>query len=255
MGTTIISVECIDQSLNIKKKPLIASGGIECDTIEFTFCALWDGFSKVAVFYRNEREVYHVEICDDKCTIPKEVLVNPGYLYFGVFGVKDGVTRTSSVISYKVEAGAITDGIKPPEPTPSIYEKILKHEEEIAKKLNASELPTAINTALAQAKESGEFDGPAGADGYTPVKGVDYYTDADRDELVQAVMSALPSGGTDGQVLTRTETGHEWRDLPSGLPDGGNPGDVLVRTESGAEWQAMDKLASEDADELMNMLK
>ena len=35
--------------------------------------------------------------------------------------------------------------------------------------------------------------GPAGADGYTPVKGVDYYTDADKDEIVQAVMSALPA--------------------------------------------------------------
>ena len=35
--------------------------------------------------------------------------------------------------------------------------------------------------------------GPAGTDGYTPVKGVDYYTDADKDELVQAVMSALPA--------------------------------------------------------------
>lgn len=217
MGTTIISVRVTDQSLNVKKKPLIASGGIECDTIEFTFCALWDGFSKVAVFYRNKRDVYHVEICDDKCTIPKEVLVNPGYLYFGVFGVKDGVTRTSSVISYKVEAGAITDGIKPPEPTPSIYEKILKLEEEIAKKLNASELPTAINTALAQAKESGEFDGPqgpegpqgpkgdtgatgpagetgpAGADGYTPVRGTDYWTASDQEQIVSDVLAALPT--------------------------------------------------------------
>lgn len=218
-------------------------------------------------------------------------MVNPGYLYFGVFGVKDGVTRTSSVISYKVEAGALTDGIKPPESTPSIYEKILKLEKEIAKKLDASELPTAINTALAQAKivltvngigadengnveidatgggggtgsyytpsvsASGELSwtpssagmpavppanitgpkgdtgpagqngvsathswagttltvtsasgtssadlkgdtgarGPAGADGYTPVKGTDYFTEADKTELVQAVLSALPA--------------------------------------------------------------
>ena len=35
--------------------------------------------------------------------------------------------------------------------------------------------------------------GAAGPAGYTPVKGVDYYTDADKDELVQAVMSALPA--------------------------------------------------------------
>lgn len=35
--------------------------------------------------------------------------------------------------------------------------------------------------------------GATGPAGYTPVKGVDYYTDADKDELVQAVMSALPA--------------------------------------------------------------
>ena len=253
MGTTIISVECIDQSLNIKKKPLIASGGIECDTIEFTFGALWDGFSKVAVFYRNENEVYHVEIGDDKCTIPKEVLVNPGYLYFGVFGVKDGVTRTSSIISYKVEAGAITDGIKPPEPTPSIYEKILKLEKEITKKLDASELPTAINTALAQAKESGEFDGPVGPAG--PAGPAGERGPAGPVGPAGPKGDSLPSGGTDGQVLTRTKTGHEWRNLPSGLPEGGNPGAVLIRTEGGAVWQQIDKLEATDADELMSMLQ
>lgn len=41
--------------------------------------------------------------------------------------------------------------------------------------LESSALPTAINTALAQAKASGEFDGADGKDGYTPVKGVDYF--------------------------------------------------------------------------------
>lgn len=34
--------------------------------------------------------------------------------------------------------------------------------------------------------------GPAGADGKTPVKGVDYYTETDKQEMVQAVISALP---------------------------------------------------------------
>lgn len=36
-------------------------------------------------------------------------------------------------------------------------------------------------------------DGKNGADGYTPVKGKDYYTDADKAEMVQAVLAALPS--------------------------------------------------------------
>ena len=46
-------------------------------------------------------------------------------------------------------------------------------------KLDSSALSSAIDSALAQAKESGEFDG---AEGYTPVKGVDYFTQDDISE-------------------------------------------------------------------------
>lgn len=100
-----------------------------------------------------------------------------------------------------------------------------------------AELQTAVDTALAQAKESGEFDGAdgtsvtvtsvsestadggsnvvtfsdgktvtikngltgspgkqgeSGQDGYTPVKGTDYWTVADRTEMVNDVLAALP---------------------------------------------------------------
>ena len=46
-------------------------------------------------------------------------------------------------------------------------------------KLDASALPEAINEALAQAKESGEFKGNPGEPGYTPVKGIDYFDGQD----------------------------------------------------------------------------
>ena len=65
-----------------------------------------------------------------------------------------------------------------------------------ANKLDASKLPEVINDALAQAKESGEFDGDPG---YTPVKGKDYYTEADKAEMVSAVIAALPV--YDGEVI------------------------------------------------------
>lgn len=35
--------------------------------------------------------------------------------------------------------------------------------------------------------------GPQGPAGYTPVKGKDYYTDADKAEMVNAVLAALPA--------------------------------------------------------------
>lgn len=54
-------------------------------------------------------------------------------------------------------------------------------------KLDTSKLPEAIDIALAQAKDRGEFDGK------TPVKGEDYFTEADKTELVNAVMTALPT--------------------------------------------------------------
>lgn len=37
------------------------------------------------------------------------------------------------------------------------------------------------------------YNGKDGADGYTPVKGVDYFTDADKTDFVNAVLAALPA--------------------------------------------------------------
>lgn len=60
--------------------------------------------------------------------------------------------------------------------------------------ISSDQLIAAVEEALQDAKDSGEFDG---ADGYTPVKGTDYYTEADKAEMVSLVLTALPtwSGG------------------------------------------------------------
>ena len=53
-----------------------------------------------------------------------------------------------------------------------------------------------------------------------------------------ADVGAMPavSGGSAGQVLTKTEAGQEWQDAPDGLPEGGQDGQVLTKTASGAQW-------------------
>lgn len=58
----------------------------------------------------------------------------------------------------------------------------LTEHQDISGKLDADKLPEAINLALAQAKDSGEFDGK---DGRTPVKGTDYFTEADKQEIAE----------------------------------------------------------------------
>ena len=61
----------------------------------------------------------------------------------------------------------------------------------------------------------------------------------------------IPSGGTPGQVLTKTSTGEEWSDAPSGLPEGGTEGQILEKTSSGAAWVDAPEsgLTQEQADE------
>lgn len=41
-------------------------------------------------------------------------------------------------------------------------------------------------------KVLGKIKGEDGVDGYTPQKGVDYYTEEDKAEMVEMVMAALP---------------------------------------------------------------
>lgn len=62
------------------------------------------------------------------------------------------------------------------------------------------------------------------------------------DEVQENVENVLPSGGTTGQVLTKTSTGEEWSDAPSGLPEGGTEGQVIKKTADGAEWDNADWL-------------
>lgn len=67
-------------------------------------------------------------------------------------------------------------------------------------KLGASDLQAATDAALAQAKASGAFDGAPGKDGKTPVRGTDYWTAADKAEMVSSVIAELPV--YDGEAVT-----------------------------------------------------
>ena len=67
-------------------------------------------------------------------------------------------------------------------------------DKKINDKLDTIELESAIETALFNAKASGEFDGAKGETGYTPVKGVDYFTETDKAELITNVLEELTKG-------------------------------------------------------------
>lgn len=128
---SVLKVKCIDQVLTIVNAPLIASGDIQTDVVQFEFCPMWDGYVKTAIFYRNENEVYPVLVdIDSTAVIPQEVLKEEGLLYFGVHGVLDNQVRTSQVLRYRIVKGALVDETVIPDPTPDIYSQILTKIEE-----------------------------------------------------------------------------------------------------------------------------
>ena len=53
-----------------------------------------------------------------------------------------------------------------------------------------TKVPIMVNEALANAKASGDFDG---ADGVTPVRGIDYWTESDKAEIKSYVNEAMPN--------------------------------------------------------------
>ena len=82
----------------------------------------------------------------------------------------------------------------------------LTEHQDISGKLDASALPTAINTALAQAKASGEFKGEPGQPGEP---GKDYtLTEADKQEISEltAPLVDVPQGGGGDENIIPTET-------------------------------------------------
>lgn len=171
--STIIKLRCVDQVLAFETTPLIASGGQQEDFIQVSFCPLWDGTVKTAVFWRTEDDVYHVPLDETgACVIPPEVLTDEGAFFFGVFGVyANGKQRTTEALRYNVAKGAITVGTKPSDPTPDLYTSVM---------------------AMAQQMVAAAEDMRQIMDEYDPPeRGKDYWTPEDKAEIIEEVTNEL----------------------------------------------------------------
>ena len=125
-----ISILCVDQSLKVASSPLITAGDENEDYVQFSFCSSWNGYAKVAIFYRNKSELhYSIVGNDNKCTIPNSMLIDEGVLCIGVVGFKnDGSTyktRTTEVLRYNIAEGALQgESIEDPTLAALFYKQI-----------------------------------------------------------------------------------------------------------------------------------
>lgn len=146
--------------------------------------------------------VKHVLLENDECLVPWEV-IKPGLLNVSVFC---GDLITADYTEVRIWQSGYEDGGSPEDPTPTIYEQIIAMlndvktgdvpEEQIAnaveKYLEAHPIETLTEETVKQivcdyiTEHKSELKGESGnngSDGYTPVKGTDYWTLDDISEI------------------------------------------------------------------------
>ena len=169
-----------DQLLKLTVAPTIASGGMNEVKVIFTFSEQWEGFVKTALFYRDTETIYYAVLDkNDACVLPWEVYAEDGTFYMSVFGEDEGARRTTTIVRYKIGKGIVADEMLPSEPTPDVYAQILE----------------LVASGVMKGEKGDKGDtGETGADGYTPVRGTDYWTEADKAEIKSYVDQAILGG-------------------------------------------------------------
>lgn len=178
----------------------------------------WDDVEIKTAIFKNGDRVFNVILNDnDECLVPHEVL-DSGTVIVSVFG---GNLITVDCASFKVHESGYEEGVTPEPPTQDVYSQIIKMIEDIGQcDIPEEQIRNAINDYITKHPiesgisedeciqivadyvtahkeelkgEKGEqgIQGVPGADGYTPVRGVDYWTTADIQQI---------HGYIDGQI-------------------------------------------------------
>ena len=177
----------------------------------FSFDEEWKNVIKTARFIQFGQYIDVVLDKNDSCDIP---ILKNGWVTIGVFSDVMTTTYTRFYMNRTVKDES---GDQAEEPTPDVYSQLLEMIESGMLKGEKGEKGTdgtdgvdgksayeisvengfvgSETDWLASLKgEKGEngTNGTDGVDGITPVKGVDYFTEAEKDEIVQAVLNAMP---------------------------------------------------------------
>lgn len=213
--------------------PLVADLSIGFVKVKFNFSSDWSDLEKVAQFIQGGT-TYNQVLINDECIIPNEI--QAGEFFISVFGTNSsGIRGTTTLIKVSMLKSGFTSSSQDPiPPTLDLYAQLLDniHKAEQSVEENAEQVRkdrevveevsitppnigingnwyvfvdgTYTDSGVPATGPQGEQgpQGPAGSDGHTPVKGTDYWTQADRQQMVQETMDALEAqGGLNGKTV------------------------------------------------------
>lgn len=188
---------------------IINRGEYNANPIQFLFTDDYEGLVKKAIFVKSGADPIEVSIIDDTCNIPNEVLNEKEFeLRVYAYEVEDDelVLRYSPTFIklFTREGSYIEGGVEPEVITPSQFEQYMQAMndglEEVenvdidAEKVGSVATITITNrdgtTKSVQVSDGAKGDKGDKGDN-TPIKGVDYWTETDKAEIVQDVLDSL----------------------------------------------------------------
>ena len=158
--------------------------------------------------FKNSEGVYVTPIENGKCTIPYEILEKENVAYLGCYAECDGEKRISTNwVLINIGNGAYSDGTAPTPPEEELWERLLKNSVPVISEngnwfIYDMAEETYVDTGFTakgdkvdkgdkgdtgeQGPKGDKGDkGDTGASGYTPQKGIDYFTEADLAEFTE----------------------------------------------------------------------
>ena len=161
-------------------------------TVVFSFDGEWKDYNTKTARFSYGGSYQDVVFTGNECPMP--IISNTNTIQIGVFA-GDLHTTTPAVIMARK---SILCGFgSPAAPSDDVYNQIMDVCNE------TKDIAQSVRDDAAAGKFDGE-PGEPGKDGYTPVKGTDYWTEEDKAEIVAAVCSELPP--TEGAVLYTEQT-------------------------------------------------
>ena len=204
-----MKINVTENKVSIKEEQILNENEYNIHKIQFDFSSEYtDDLVKVALF-SIDNHTYKKIISNNECDIPPEVLTKRGYSILGVY-------------AYKTEQDTLVLRYSPSPTRISVYDGSYKAEAENSEPITPSEIEqyqqilqnslqnfqnefntlaqntetsiTEIEEELQRKVDEGYFDGE---DGYTPQKGVDYFTQEDIEEIEGDILN---------EVYTKSET-------------------------------------------------
>ncbi len=204
------------RKIYVKSPVTVIQNGVNVDTLILDMDEEWKEMTSIVCVFTNgevAKQVLHT--FGNPLTVPWECLASTGSLILsvtGFVGEEKVMTTAKSETGWNIVQNGTPNGDASASPTPQLLQQVTAAAESANSAAtaanNAATAATNAKNTLEQAAANGDFDGStpeigengnwyidgkdtgnpsSGADGKTPVVGVDYFTESDKQEIVDKV--------------------------------------------------------------------